>query len=454
MRTGLHGAAGALLALLLTQQAPLTSGVCSSLQGPFCKEVNGLSPPRRVLDDAWPGKQAGGGGAGTSLKEVNAKLLAALRSLKPRKIIAAFEMHGSMVARTGRVELSAGPWLGKAPKGWITVGLKGVLAASGKLLLRATDEQGVNMEGCSEMTLLRRRPRGGGGNAAAKIAGTWAGSYSCHGVPTKLELELQRDDDSSGGGGGGAATAASGKKSVPLLGTFSFRAKSQAKLRDLLDGELGLEGLEGLVGGRGLPSATPARRRATRAGCSCAMNWRRGSKLLRGGVCAAAPPDGTASGEWCVVDEATCAEGQQPAGKDEDTGVAWDFCVPNPQDEEGAAAGQAAAGQAGRSERLPTPTAQGQAAAAAARTGTKEESERRRHPQQPKPSKRKPKKKPKLKKKKPAPAAAAAAKKKVKKQKKKAKAPVKKKKAKVPVKKKKKVKMKTKKKKSSRKGAR
>ena len=439
------------MALLFTLQAPLTSGVCSSLQGPFCKEVNGLSPPRRVLDDAWPGK---GGGAGASLKEVNAKLLAALRSLKPRKIIAAFEMHGSMVARTGRVELSAGAWLGKAPKGWITVGLKGVLAASGKLLLRATDEQGVNMEGCSEMTLLRRRPRGGGGNAAAKIAGTWAGSYSCHGVPTKLELELQRDGGGGGGGGGGgSAAAAASAKSVPLLGTFSFRAKSQAKLRDLLDGELGLEGL---VGGRGLPRATPARRRATRAGCSCAMNWRRGSKLLRGGVCAAAPPDGTAGGEWCVVDEATCAEGQQPAGKDEDTGVAWDFCVPNPQDEEGAA-GQAAAGQAGKSwERLPTPPAQGQgqAAAAAARTGKKEESERRRHPQQLKPSKRKPQKKPKLKKKKPAPAAAA--KKKVKKQKKKAKAPVNKKKAKVPVNKKKAKmkKKKKKKKKSSRKGAR
>ena len=199
MRFG--GLRGAWLALLFTLLAPLTSGVCSSLQGPFCKEVNGLSPPRRVLDDAWPGK---GGGAGASLKEVNAKLLAALRSLKPRKIIAAFEMHGSMVARTGRVELSAGAWLGKAPKGWITVGLKGVLAASGKLLLRATDEQGVNMEGCSEMTLLRRRPRGGGGNAAAKIAGTWAGSYSCHGVPTKLELELQRDGGGGGGGGGGA----------------------------------------------------------------------------------------------------------------------------------------------------------------------------------------------------------------------------------------------------------
>ena len=75
-----------------------------------------------MLDDNWAGaKTTGQGGTDGSTSDVHAKLLSALRQLKPRKIVAAFEMHGSYAARTGRVELVAGTWIGKSPDGWITV---------------------------------------------------------------------------------------------------------------------------------------------------------------------------------------------------------------------------------------------------------------------------------------------------------------------------------------------
>ena len=162
-----------------------SSTVCSSLHGPFCPAINGQAPPRRVQDTEWA-SAAGDGehdGLVSSLKSWMSKMA-------PRRVTGKFHVRGKFKPHDrggtgggGSILLMPGKWIGKAPEGWLTVGLRGELAvrkakarararanANAKpgqgqgeyehvLRLYIVDGEGHPMEMCDPMELRRPKPK-------------------------------------------------------------------------------------------------------------------------------------------------------------------------------------------------------------------------------------------------------------------------------------------------------
>ena len=155
------------------------------------------------------------------------------------------------------------------------------------------------MEEYSEMIMHRVA---GVGSAVAEVgpAGNWVGTYSCHDVPTALNLTVTEEPPL-------------GQPTGALKGVFHFKSHTQLKGATAAEQLKGMASA-GMMGGVGPGVGTTGR--LTAAGCHCQPNWAYKNELFREGACGNPAQEHTS--DWCFIVAGTC-EGRAAGGN-------WDNC--------------------------------------------------------------------------------------------------------------------------------
>lgn len=267
----LQWAALALAAALVFGAVHSDSALCSSLDGPYCDFVNGLSPPSYM-----PKHESLGEEFNQLLRNF---LRETKRDRKPKSTvqveIGSFLFSGS--TSKNKIWLSPKKWIVKPNLGWIMIGFTGGFAVVDEnsfqfrrstLYLTITDPvTGEPVRQCSKF-VLRRKSKGL--HRSSAFDGEFAGQYSCSGSRTLAKMIL-----------------ISNPHNGSVRGSLSFESTSFLH------------------------------RDTTLAGCKCVWQWAFGEDEYKSGECGLPKIDNERP--WCFIEEGSCT--RMASGKN------WDYCA-------------------------------------------------------------------------------------------------------------------------------
>mmetsp|Transcript_10288 Transcript_10288/g.13509 ORF Transcript_10288/g.13509 Transcript_10288/m.13509 type:complete len:321 (+) Transcript_10288:159-1121(+) len=195
---------------------------CSSLDGPYCPGINGLSNSRVIHDKTKLSLHPGEKSflfQGSDYSEVFQTIVDQLANLVKAEVVGSYDIYGTLTDE-GVVEMQPGQWIQKPSGQWSEVGLVGVYQSPKRMTLTIVDTNGKAVESCTgvDLTVAEFKDDEDISNTFGYLLeGTWTGSYNCFDVETELKLTILESEqkDSSG-------------KTIPFEGVYEFKVASDS----------------------------------------------------------------------------------------------------------------------------------------------------------------------------------------------------------------------------------